>query len=372
MLTNSELKRYNRHIIMSEVGVEGQEKLKSARVLVIGAGGLGCPVLQYLSAAGVGTIGIVDYDVVSESNLQRQILFTPDDIDKSKAETASKKLKQQNPNVNFEVFPVPLTKDNVLELFKKFDIIVDGSDNFPTRFLINDACVLTDKPLVSGAIYKFFGQVSVYNYQNGPTYRCIFPEQPEESDLPNCSTIGVIGVIPGLIGSLQANEVIKIIIGKGKTLSGTLLQIDALTMKIDEIEFERDPEAADIKELGEYGETCSIDVADEQVNSISPIDLHEKLKNNADIKIFDVRSKEQFNGYNIGGENVETEDLLFEKIKLPSDKMIVIVCEFGEQSAAIVEHLQHNENLQNVYNLDGGLQKWIDENLEMNFSKNKS
>jgi len=365
MLSNNELKRYNRHVIMSEVGVEGQKKLKAARVLVIGAGGLGCPVMQYLSAAGVGTIGIVDYDVVSESNLQRQILFTPEDINKPKAEIAACKLQKQNPYVNFEIFSFELKKNNVLKLFEKFDIIVDGSDNFPTRFLINDASVITGKPLVSGAIHKFFGQVSVYNYQNGPTYRCIFPEQPEEDELPNCSTIGVIGAIPGIIGSLQATEVIKIIIGKGKILSGTLLQIDALTMKVDTIEFERDPEMTNIKELGEYGNSCTSKTFYKQINSISPSHLYEKLQNKSGIKIFDVRSNKQFNDYNIGGTNVEAETLLFNQFQIPEDKIVVIVCEFGEQSAAIVEHLQHSENRQNVYNLDGGLQSWIDENLEM-------
>lgn len=368
MLSNDELKRYSRHLIMSEVGIEGQEKFKNARVLVIGAGGLGCPVLQYLTAAGIGNIGIMDYDVVSESNLQRQILFDTDDIDKAKAETAVRKLKKQNPFVNFDTYDFPLDKTNALEIFNKYDIIVDCSDNFPTRFLINDASVITGKPLVSGAIYKFFGQVSVYNYKKGPTYRCIFPEQPEEDELPNCSTIGVIGIIPGIIGTLQANEVVKIVLDKDDTLSGTLLQIDALTMKIDKIKFERDPETADIKELGEYGSTCAVETSDQQVNSISPVELFGKLKNNIDVEIFDVRTKEQFKDYNIGGKPAETEDLLFHPEIIPSDKVVVIVCEFGEKSLAIVEHLQNNENIQNVYNLEGGIQKWIDEDLKLNFN----
>ena len=368
MLNNEELKRYNRHIIMSEVGLEGQKKLKAAKVLVIGAGGLGCPILQYLTAAGVGNLGIVDYDVVSESNLQRQILYTPEDLNKSKAETAAEKLKLQNPFVNFTVHNFGLDKENVLELFRQYDIIVDGSDNFPTRFLINDACVIENKPLVSGAIYKFFGQVSVYNYNDGPTYRCIFPEQPEEDELPNCSTIGVIGVIPGIIGSLQANEVIKIIIGKGEILSGTLLQIDTLTFQIDRIQFERDPEMADIKELGEYGSTCAIDLEEKPIHSIDAKDLFEKINNNTDLEIFDVRTIDQFNNYNIGGKITEIEDLLFKSEDLPKDKLVVIVCEFGEKSAAIVEHLQFNENFQNIYNLEGGIQAWISEGLDLNFN----
>lgn len=369
MLNREELKRYNRHIIMSEVGIAGQKKLKAAKVLVIGAGGLGCPILQYLTAAGVGNIGVVDYDVVSESNLQRQILFTPDDLGKSKAEIAVRKLKLQNPFVNFDIYNFPLDKNNVLEIFKKYDIIVDGSDNFPTRFLINDACVISGKPLVSGAIFKFFGQVSVYNYQNGPTYRCIFPEQPEDDELPNCSTIGVIGVIPGIIGSLQANEVIKIILGKGETLSGTLLQIDTLSFQIDRIKFDRDPEMANIKELGEYGETCAFEPESELAHSISPLDLSNKITSDVDLVIYDVRTKDQYHNYNIGGKLIDAEDLLFKTNNIPTDKLVVVVCEFGEKSLAVVEHLQLNENFQNIYNLDGGIQNWINEGLDLNFEE---
>lgn len=369
MLSKEELKRYNRHIIMSEVGIEGQKKLKAAKVLVIGAGGLGCPILQYLTAAGVGNIGIVDYDVVSESNLQRQILFTPEDLNKPKAVIAAEKLQKQNPHVKFDIYNFPLDKNNVLELFQKYEIIVDGSDNFPTRFLINDACVITNRPLVSGAIYKFFGQVSVYNYKNGPTYRCIFPEQPEEEELPNCSTIGVIGVIPGIIGSLQTNEVIKIILDKGEILSGTLLQIDALTFQIDRIKFERDPEMAAIYELGEYGETCDIEPDSQSAHSISALDLYTKLQNGEDVLVYDVRTKDQYHNYNIGGKLIDVEHLLKKSDSIPSEKLIVIVCEFGEKSLAVVEHLQYNENIQNVYNLDGGIQNWINEGLDLNFEE---
>src|SRR5690606_19253182 len=215
--------RYSRHIILSEIGQAGQDKLLSAKVLVIGAGGLGCPVLQYLAAAGIGTLGIIDFDVVEISNLQRQVLFGTSSLGKNKAEAAKKHLEDLNPEISIMAYAEKLTYQNALELFKNYDIIVDGSDNFETRYLVNDACIITNKPLVFGAIYKFEGQVSVFNYQNGPSYRCLFPNPPQKDTVPNCSEIGVLGVLPGIIGSMQANEVLKIILGIGSTLSGKLL-----------------------------------------------------------------------------------------------------------------------------------------------------
>jgi sulfur-carrier protein adenylyltransferase/sulfurtransferase len=217
----------------------GQEKLKAARVLVVGAGGLGCPVLQYLTAAGVGTIGIADFDVVSESNLQRQILYGTADVGQPKAEVARQRLSQLNPFVSFQVHRERLTAQNVREILAAYDLVVDGTDNFPTRYLLNDACVLTDKPLVSGAIFKFEGQVSVFNYQGGPTYRCLFPTPPSPGEVPNCSQVGVMGVLPGIIGSLQANEVIKIITQTGEVLTGKLLLLDTLTLQSRTLKFKR-------------------------------------------------------------------------------------------------------------------------------------
>ena len=227
-LSDIEKNRYSRHILLDKVGLEGQEKLKAAKVMVIGAGGLGCPVLQYLTAAGVGTIGIIDFDVVDETNLQRQILFTVNDIGINKAMAAENRLKQLNPHITFNVYPEKLSTQNALDLFSEYDIIVDGTDNFSTRYLVNDACVITEKPLVYGAIYKFEGQVTVFNYKGGPTYRCLFPEPPKAGSVPNCSEIGVIGVLPGLIGTKQANEVIKLILEIGEPLSGKLVTYDSL------------------------------------------------------------------------------------------------------------------------------------------------
>ncbi|MBD0835812.1 HesA/MoeB/ThiF family protein [Aestuariibaculum suncheonense] len=222
------MNRYSRHIILSEIGQIGQDKLSNTKVLVVGAGGLGCPILQYLAAAGIGTLGIVDFDVVDITNLQRQILFGTASIGQNKALAAKQRLKDLNDSISVIEYQERLTHKNALDLFDQYDIIVDGTDNFETRYLINDACVITNKPLVFGAIYKFEGQVSVFNYQNGPTYRCLFPEAPEKNTVPNCSEIGVLGVLPGIIGSMQANEVLKIILGIGNTLSGKLLCYNAL------------------------------------------------------------------------------------------------------------------------------------------------
>lgn len=233
------MNRYNRHIILSEIGQEGQDKISNARVLVIGAGGLGCPVLQYLTAAGVGTIGIIDFDVVELSNLQRQVLFGTSSLGKNKAKAAKERLQDLNSDISIIAYQEPLTYQNAIELFTQYDIIVDGSDNFETRYLVNDACIITNKPLVFGAIYKFEGQVSVFNYQNGPSYRCLFPNPPQKDAVPNCSDIGVLGVLPGIIGSMQASEVLKVILGIGNVLSGKLLCYNALTSQTSTLKINR-------------------------------------------------------------------------------------------------------------------------------------
>lgn len=224
--------RYNRHIILSEIGQTGQDKITAAKVLVIGAGGLGCPILQYLAAAGVGKLGIIDFDTVDITNLQRQVLFGNSSLGKNKAIAAKERLTDLNSNISIVAYPEPLTYQNAIGLFKEYDIIVDGSDNFETRYLVNDACIITNKPLVYGAIYKFEGQVSVFNYKNGPSYRCLFPKPPKKDAVPNCSEIGVLGVLPGIIGTMQANEVLKIVLGIGDVLSGKLLCYNALSSNI--------------------------------------------------------------------------------------------------------------------------------------------
>ncbi|OEK08175.1 dinucleotide-utilizing protein [Flavivirga aquatica] len=239
------MSRYSRHIILSEIGQEGQDKLSNAKVLVIGAGGLGCPILQYLAAAGIGTLGIVDFDVVETSNLQRQVLFGTSSLGQNKAEAAKKRLADLNDTISINTYPEKLTHSNAIDLFNQYDIIIDGTDNFETRYLVNDACIITNKPLVFGAIYKFEGQVSVFNYQNGPSYRCLFPTPPEAGTAPNCSEIGVLGVLPGIIGCMQANETLKIILELGDTLSGKLLCYNALTLQNSILKVKRSQEIID-------------------------------------------------------------------------------------------------------------------------------
>ena len=359
-LSKNELKRYNRHIIMPEIGISGQEKLKNAKVLVIGAGGLGCPVLQYLTAAGVGTIGICDFDYVDESNLQRQILFGTEDIGKSKAKIAKQKLAAQNPYLQFNVHDFKLDKNNALELFAGYDIIVDGSDNFPTRFLVNDACVITGKPLVFGAIYKFEGQVSVFNYQGGPTYRCLVPEQPDNSEMPSCSQIGVIGVLPGIIGAYQASEVIKIITGTGNILSGKLLMIDTLGVTHDIIEFKRNKKTANISKLADYGDFCTDEFPD--VKQITAKELNNKIAAKEDILIVDLREPELFKQFHIpSSKNIQIPDILDHPELIPKDKNVVLICQSGNNSMAVIDFLTEKHHYQNIYNLKDGITAWMQE-----------
>ena len=276
MLTSEEKKQYNRHLILDKIGEKGQLKLKKAKVLVIGAGGLGCPVLQYLTAAGVGTIGIIDDDVVDQSNLQRQILYTIDDIGISKAITASKKLSKLNPFIKFDVYQEKLTRENAISLFEKYDIIVDGSDNFSTRYLTNDASAITRKPLVYGAIFKFEGQVSVFNYKESGSYRCLYPTPPKPDESPNCSEIGVLGVLPGIIGSLQANEVIKMICEIGEVLTNKVLIYDTLTLRQLTLKFEKSEKANITKLEEDYDFFCGIKIIE---NEITLSEVERNLEN---------------------------------------------------------------------------------------------
>ena len=296
MFSTEEKKQYNRHFILDSIGIEGQSKLKNSKVLVVGAGGLGCPILQYLAAAGVGTIGIIDNDIVDQSNLQRQILFTIDDIDKPKATAAADRLKRLNPYIEFNTYINFLSSENALDIFPKYDIIVDGSDNFQTRYLTNDTAVLTDKPLVFGAIFKFEGQVSVFNYKNGPTYRCLFPTPPNANSIPNCSDVGVLGVLPGIIGCLQANETIKIICELGDVLSGKLLSLNALNLQQNILKFPKNP-TIKIKELIDYDSFCGI--KKESSLEISTDELTAALKKDTYVLV-DVRKLIERENLNIG------------------------------------------------------------------------
>ncbi|WP_299897766.1 molybdopterin-synthase adenylyltransferase MoeB [uncultured Aquimarina sp.] len=350
MLNKEENIQYSRHILLDEIGVEGQEKLKSAKVLVIGAGGLGCPILQYLTAAGVGTIGIIDNDVVDQTNLQRQVLYTINDIGKSKARVASERLAAINPFVFFKVYEELLDNDNAVELFSDYDIIVDGSDNFPTRYLVNDACVLADKPLVFGSIFKFQGQVSVLNYKDGPTYRCLFPSPPSPGAVPNCSDIGVLGVLPGIIGSLQANEVIKMVTGIGEVLRGKLFYFDTLTMQQQVIAFKKNHDI-EIDQLEEdYDFFCGISsYGFEEINAV------ELKKHIEDYQILDVRSFEEFNHFNIGGTHIPLESISDHIMELNGNKPIVVCCQSGIRSKRAIELIREKRNDLHLINLSNGL-----------------
>ena len=352
-MTNQEEARYNRHIILPEIGMEGQEKLKKASVFVLGAGGLGCPALLYMTAAGIGRIGIADFDVIDESNLQRQILYTTVDIGLSKAAQAKEKLQLLNPFLTIEAHQVKITSDNILELLKDYDIVVDGSDNFATRYLVNDACVILNKPLVFGSIFKFEAQVSVFNYQNGPTYRCLYPEPPKEGEVPNCSEVGVIGVLPGIAGSLQANEVIKIITGIGEVLSGKLLMFDALSMAFNTISFRLLPENKNIKELIDYDVFCGV----EKAKHISAKELKSKIEQADNFQLIDVRNEDEFERFNIGGKLIPLPELEERKKEISIESEVVIICKSGMRSAAAVAIL-NKYGYSKAWSLEGGLDKY--------------
>ena len=348
MLTSEEKKQYNRHLILDKIGEKGQLKLKKAKVLVIGAGGLGCPVLQYLTAAGVGTIGIIDDDVVDQSNLQRQILYTIDDIGFSKALTASKRLRKLNPFVKFEVYQKKLTRENAITLFEQYDIIVDGSDNFSTRYLTNDASVITKKPLVYGAIFKFEGQVSVFNYNESGSYRCLYPIPPKPNESPNCSEIGVLGVLPGIIGSLQANEVIKMICEIGEVLTNKVLIYDTLTMRQLTLKFEKS-EYANISKLEEdYDFFCGIQSIENEIT------LDEVEKNIESYNLLDVREEYEHEDYNIGGKNIPLSELDDRLKEVDTQKPIVVYCASGIRSKKAIDILKENDKKITLINLKNG------------------
>ncbi len=366
MLTTEELKRYNRHIILSDIGKEGQEKLKKARVLVVGAGGLGCPVLSYLTAAGIGTIAIADFDRIDESNLQRQVLYTSEDVGKYKAVTAAEKLSRQNPFVTFDVFTERLTSDNILDIFADYDIIVDGSDNFPTRYLVNDACVQLDKVLVFGSIFRFEGQISVFNYtqdgQRGPTYRCLFPEPPAPGEVPNCSQIGVLGVLPGVIGSFQANEVLKIVLGLGDVLSGKVLITDLLAMSFHIIQFKANAENFHIKGFADYEQFCAGDAEKHAPDSgvLSPEQLRELLDTKEDIELLDVREDFEREICHIGGIHIPMRLIAQHVHQLPKEKKLIVYCHYGMRSASVIQFLS-SQGFTRLYNLEGGIDAWAEE-----------
>ncbi|NIJ43630.1 adenylyltransferase/sulfurtransferase [Wenyingzhuangia heitensis] len=341
-LNKNEKILYSRHLLLNEIGLEGQEKIKAAKVLVIGAGGLGCPIIQYLTAAGVGTIGVVDGDTVDVTNLQRQVLFTVDDVGKSKSRAVANRMKQLNPYVKFNIINAFLSSENALDLFSQYDIIVDGSDNFQTRYLCNDAAVLANKPLVFGSIFKFEGQVSVFNYNNGPTYRCLYPTPPKEGSVPSCSEIGVLGVLPGIVGNYQANEVLKIICGIGEVLSGKLLTINTLNNQSFVLGFEKNKNIH-ITELIDYNFFCGVEELEGEIEFSDITSSHQ---------LIDIRTDIEREIKNIGGKHIAEVDIRNNPSLVSKDKNIVLYCETGNRSKQLIKDL--NLNLQS---LKGGIKK---------------
>lgn len=366
--SKDELARYSRHIILPEFGIEGQVKLKNAKVLIIGAGGLGSPLLLYLTAAGVGTIGIVDFDNIELSNLQRQLLFTEKDIGKSKIRSAYARLKSLNSNINFKLHEEKLTSDNALEIIKDYDVVADGTDNFPTRYLVNDACVLLNKPNVYGSIHRFEGQVSVFNQVDGegnvgPNYRDLFPVPPPPAMAPNCAEGGVLGVLAGIIGSMQASEVIKVITGIGSTLSGRLFIIDTFSFETQTVKLRKAAKENAISELIDYEEFCGMNnkISPYEVKEITVQELNDMINNGDEYQLIDVRTAFENHVANIGGELMPLEEIVNHVEEISQTKQVVMYCKVGIRSMEAILHLQGVYDFTNLYNLKGGINAWATE-----------
>jgi molybdopterin/thiamine biosynthesis adenylyltransferase/rhodanese-related sulfurtransferase len=370
-LSKEEILRYSRHLIMPEVGMEGQLKIKAAKVLCIGTGGLGAPLGLYLAAAGVGHIGLVDFDVVDSTNLQRQVLFGSHDVGTHKVEAAANRLRDLNPDIEITTYETQLTSANALELFKDYDIIVDGTDNFPTRYLVNDASVMTGKLNVYGSIFRFEGQITVFGAPDGPCYRCLYPEPPPPGLVPSCAEGGVLGVLPGIVGTIQAAEALKLIIGKGEPLIGRLLLFDALAMKFRELKLRKNPDCPVCgthptqKGLIDYAEFCGIrgEEAPSTVTNIpeiTPKELKARLDKGDDVYVLDVREPHEYQICNIGGHLIPLGELPQRVHELDSSKEIVAHCKSGKRSAQAVEFLR-GAGFKKIQNLKGGILAWSDE-----------
>ena len=370
-LSKEEILRYSRHLIMPEVGMEGQLKLKAAKVLCIGTGGLGAPLGLYLAAAGVGRIGLVDFDTVDFTNLQRQVLFGTSDVGRPKIEAAAEHLRNLNPTIQIDTFETRLTSENALDLFKDYDIIVDGTDNFPTRYLVNDACVLLGKPNVYGSIFRFEGQITIFGAPGGPCYRCLYPEPPPPGLVPSCAEGGVLGVLPGIVGTIQAAETLKLIIGKGDPLIGRLLLFDALGMKFRELKLRKNPECPvcgdhpTVTKLIDYAEFCGLrgeeaPAPPTTVPEITPRELKARLDRGDDIYILDVREPHEYQICNIGGHLIPLGDLASRVNELDSSREIVAHCRTGKRSAQASEFLL-KAGFRKISNLKGGILAWSDE-----------
>jgi len=369
-LNNDEIQRYSRHLIMPEVGMEGQLKLKQARVLCIGAGGLGSPVTMYLAAAGVGTLGIVDFDIVDLTNLQRQILHSTDDVGRKKIDSAAETVSGINPNVAVRRFETRLTRHNALQIIRDFDIVVDGTDNFATRYLVNDACVLTGKPNVYGSIFRFEGQASVFATKDGPCYRCLYAEPPPPGVVPSCAEGGVLGILPGLVGVIQATETIKLILGAGESLVGRLLLVDAIAMRFRELKLRKNPDCPvcgdhpTVTELIDYEQFCGIrgeeKGANANIGDMTPEELKQKMDaGDKSLFVLDVREPNEYQICNLGGTLIPLNELPKRVGELDASKEIVVHCKMGGRSAKAVDYLKQ-QGFTNVHNLVGGINAWAE------------
>jgi sulfur-carrier protein adenylyltransferase/sulfurtransferase len=371
-LNKSEVLRYSRHLILPEVGLVGQQKLKAASVLVIGTGGLGSPVSLYLAAAGIGRIGIVDYDVVEFSNLQRQVIHGSSMLNEPKVESARKRMLDLNPEIQVDAHNLLFNSETGPEIAADYDILVDGTDNFPTRYLINDLAVMTSKPYVYGSIFRFEGQVSVFDARQGPCYRCLFPEPPPPGSVPACGDAGVFGVLPGTIGTIQATEVIKLILGAGTPLTGQLLLYDAMEMSFQTVQLRKSPRCKicgpdpEITELIDYEQFCGVPahdraVLDLEVPDILPGELARRLQEGASIQLLDVREPVEMQISDLpGARHIEIDELPRRLNELDPDQEIVVYCRIGVRSARAVELLQQS-GFTDVKNLKGGINAWADQ-----------
>ncbi len=370
-LSKEEVLRYSRHLIMPEVGMDGQLKLKKAKVLCIGTGGLGAPLGLYLAAAGVGRLGLVDFDAVDYTNLQRQVLFGTGDVGRPKTEAAAERLRDLNPEIQIDVFDARLSSKNALDILKEYDIVVDGTDNFPTRYLVNDACVLLGKPNVYGSIFRFEGQITVFGHPGGPCYRCLYPEPPPPGLVPSCAEGGVLGVLPGIVGTIQAAETIKLILGKGEPLIGRLLLFDALGIKFRELKLRKNPdcpvcgEHRTLTELIDYEQFCGIrgEEAPSTVTNIpeiTPSELKSRLDRGDDLFILDVREPHEYQICNLRGHLVPLGELSRRVHELDTSREIVAHCRSGKRSADAVEFLMR-AGFRKIWNLKGGILAWSDE-----------
>jgi len=368
-LSPAEIRRYSRHLILPEVGMAGQLKLKQSSAIVIGAGGLGVPLLQYLSAAGVGRIGVVDFDVIDPTNLQRQVLYGTKDVGRRKIEVAKERVQQINPNIDVQTYETRLTSENALEILKDYDVIIDGTDNFPTRYLVNDASVLLKKPNVYGSIFRFEGQASVFWAEKGPCYRCLYAEPPPPGLVPSCAEGGVLGVLPGIVGSIQAIETIKVLLGKGDTLVGRLLVFDALRMKFRELRLRKNPECPvcgehpTVKELIDYEEFCGLRGPSEQVSEefqITVDELKDKIDKDQEVVLLDVRERMEWEIARLQKAVLMPVAQVPGRVnELSTADEIVVYCKTGTRSARITNFLREL-GFRKVKNLVGGIDEWAE------------